>query len=70
VSFSWKWVGWGISSLKLDAEVLKSAIKNQNVVQAYSTTAKMIEAAKKLKRLLELSPEVIEFKQLRRKSSD
>ena len=70
VRFSWKWVGWAISSLKLDAEVLKSAVKNRNVVQAYSTTAKMVEAAQKLKRLLELSPEVIEFKQLRRKSSD
>jgi hypothetical protein len=68
--FSWKWVSWGLASIKVDAGVLKEAVKNENVVQAYSTTTKMIETAEKLKKLLEMSPDVIGFKELRKSSSD
>jgi len=68
--FNWKWVGWGLTSLKVDAAALKEAAKRENVVQAYSTTTKMIETAEKLQKLVEMSPDVIDFKELRRKSSD
>jgi hypothetical protein len=68
--FSWKWVGWGLASLKVDVGVLKEAVKHENVVQGYSTTTKMIETAEKLKKLLEMSPDVIGFKELRKSSSD
>ena len=68
--FNWKWVGWGLTSLKVDVAALKEAAKRENVVQAYSTTTKMIETAEKLQKLVEMSPDVIDFKELRRKSSD
>jgi hypothetical protein len=68
--FNWKWVGWGLASLKVDVSVLKESVKHENVVQGYSTTTKMIETAEKLKRLLEMSPDVIGFKELRKSSSD
>jgi len=68
--FNWKWVGWGLTSLKVDVTALKEAAKRENVVQAYSTTTKMIETAEKLQKLVEMSPDVIDFKELRKKSSD
>jgi hypothetical protein len=68
--FSWKWVSWGLASLRVDAGALKEAAKRENVVQAYSTTTKMIETADKLRKLVEMSPDVIDFKELRKKSSD
>ena len=69
VRFSWKWLGWGLSSLKVDVGVLKDAVKQQNAIQAYATATKMNQTAEKLKNLLELNPEVIGFKELRRGSS-
>jgi phage terminase Nu1 subunit (DNA packaging protein) len=63
-------VSWGLTSLKVDVAALKEAAKRENVVQAYSTTTKIIETAEKLQKLVEMSPDVIDFKELRRKSSD
>ncbi|MBT0161017.1 hypothetical protein G4O51_13655, partial [Candidatus Bathyarchaeota archaeon A05DMB-2] len=57
-------------SLRVDAGALKEAAKRENVVQAYSTTTKMIETAEKLQKLVEMSPDVIDFKELRKKSGD
>jgi hypothetical protein len=70
VRFSWKWLGWGLSSLKVEVGVLRDAVKQENAVQAYSTASKMNQTAEKLKTLLELNPEVIGFKELRKSSSD
>jgi hypothetical protein len=70
VRFSWKWLGWGLSSLKVEAGVLRDAVKQENAIQAYTTATKMNQTAEKLRGLLELHPEVIGFKELRKRSSD
>jgi hypothetical protein len=69
VRFSWKWLGWGLSSLKVEVGVLRDAVKQKNAIQAYATATKMNQTAEKLKSLLELNPEVIGFKELKRGSS-
>ena len=69
LKFSWKWLSWGLSSLKVEVEVLRDAVKQENAIQAYATATKMNQTAEKLKSLLELQPEVIGFKELRRGSS-
>jgi len=58
--FNWKWVGWGLASLKLSADQLAEAVKEKNAASTYMATSRMLETSEKLKALLKLHPEVPE----------
>jgi len=52
--FSWKYVGWGLTALKMECEQLRSAIRVKDGVSAYRAVGRMLEIADKLKALVRL----------------
>jgi hypothetical protein len=56
IRFSWKYVGWGLSSMKLDAETLKDCVKTRDALGAYKALARLLDTAEKLKTLLRTAP--------------
>jgi hypothetical protein len=59
--FSWKLVEWGLGSLSLDVLALTDAVKSENPVEAYGAASRMLETADKLKKLMEMHPDVKAF---------
>jgi len=59
--FSWKYVGWGLGSMRADAVRLQVAVKERDAVGAYSSVVDILDAAERLKRLLALHPDVKRF---------
>lgn len=59
--FNWKYVRWGLSAMKFDAQLLMDAAKAEDAVGAYGAAGKLLETADKLKAVLKTSPEVSAF---------
>jgi hypothetical protein len=56
VRFSWRYVGWGLASMKLDAEAFREAVRARDALAAYMALTRILEAAEKLKLLLRAAP--------------
>ena len=63
VRFSWKHVEWALGSLRVDVEVLKDSVKEEDALQCYTAVARILDTAEKLKRILEAVPEVRAFRE-------
>jgi hypothetical protein len=57
-TFSWKYVEWGLGSLRVDVMALEDAVKEENALQSYTVIARMLETTEKMKNLLKMSPDV------------
>jgi hypothetical protein len=58
VPFNWKYIGWGIGSLKVDTGLLLDAVEEENAIQSYSTIMRIIDTGEKMKEILKSNPEV------------
>jgi hypothetical protein len=56
IRFSWKYVGWGLSSIRLDAEMLRECIRVKDALGAYMALTRILNAAEKLKIILRMAP--------------
>jgi len=56
VHFSWKYVGWGLSSIRLDAEVLRECARAEDALGAYMALTRILNVAEKLKIILRMAP--------------
>ena len=61
MEFSWRYVEWGLGSLRVDTLALEDAVKNEDALQTHTTILRLLETAEKLKALLKLHPEVKAF---------
>jgi hypothetical protein len=61
MEFSWRYVEWGLGSLRVDALALEDAVKSEDALQTHTTILRILETAEKLKALLKLHPEVKAF---------
>ena len=52
VRFSWKYVSWGLASMKLDVADLKEAVKHRDALRAYMDLSRIAETAQRLEKLL------------------
>ena len=61
VKFNWKYIQWGLSSLKVDIGVFLDAVGEENAAQSYSAADRILDTADKMKGLLRQVPEVGAF---------
>jgi hypothetical protein len=61
VKFTWRLVEWACGSLSFDALTLMDAVKAKDPIAAYGAASRMLMTVDRLKRLMELHPDVKAF---------
>jgi hypothetical protein len=61
VSFSWKYIDWGLGSMRVDLMALEDAVKSEDALQTYSIIQRLLETADRMKAILKLTREVGEL---------
>jgi hypothetical protein len=61
ISFSWKYIDWGLGSMRVDILALEDSVKAEDALSTYNAISRLLETADRMKAILRMTREVGEL---------